>query len=90
MIYGGWILILIDMVLSCVVYIILNLGEIYIIIFFMVNMVCFLKLGSGEVICEGVVVYCGFCFVIVEGDFKDVNGKLIVYGMVFCMIMLIG
>lgn len=88
-VYGGWMVIIFDFVFGCVVMFMLKFGEGYMIVEFKVNIVCFLIVGMGEVVCEVCIFYCGCIFVIVEGYFCDSNGKLFVYGMEICVIFLI-
>lgn len=85
-VHGGWAATLLDSALACAVQTLLAKGEAYTTAEFKVNLTRPITPGTGEVVCEGVVVHKGRTLAVSEAKLLDANGKLLAFGTETCAI----
>jgi uncharacterized protein (TIGR00369 family) len=85
-VHGGWAATLLDSALACAVQTLLAKGEAYTTAEFKVNLTRPITPGTGEVVCEGVVVHKGRTLAVSEAKLLDAKGKLLAFGTETCAI----
>lgn len=85
-VHGGWAATLLDLALGCSVQTLLEKGEAYATAEFKVNLTRPITPGTGEVVCEGKVIYKGRTLAVSEATLKDASGKLLAFGTETCSI----
>lgn len=85
-VHGGWAATVMDSALGCAVHSTLQKGEGYTTVEFKVNLTRPITPKTGEVICEGRVIYKGRTLAVSEATLKDRDGKLLAFGTETCTI----
>lgn len=84
-VYGGFVVMVFDLVIGCVVYLMFDVGVGYGIVDLYVKMLWFV-LCDVDLIVEGCVIYLLCLLGVVEGMLKMLDDKIVVYVLVICFI----
>jgi uncharacterized protein (TIGR00369 family) len=89
-VHGGFAATLLDSALGCSVHTTLKAGLAYTTVELKINYVRALRLSTGQVRCEGKVIYVGGRIATAEARITDSAGKLYAHGSTTCLIMPMG
>ncbi len=86
-VHGGWISMILDSALGCVVHTMLEAGQAYTTVELKVNFVRPVLAGMGRVRAEATIVHLGGRIATSEAKLVDARGRLLAHGTSTCMIM---